>query len=62
MDSEETRRHFLLGGSLAATAGLLASDLQAEEQHAQEHRDDHLDVVTDEVAGGRVRETVETHD
>src|SRR5262245_45218416 len=34
MDSETTRRHFLLGGSMAATAGLLASDLQAEEPHA----------------------------
>jgi FtsP/CotA-like multicopper oxidase with cupredoxin domain len=34
MGSEATRRHFLLGGSLAATAGLLASDLRAEEQHA----------------------------
>ncbi len=34
MDSETTRRHFLLGGSLAATAGLLASDLPAEQPPA----------------------------
>ncbi len=34
MDSETTRRHFLVGGSLVASTGLLASDLSAEEQHA----------------------------
>ncbi len=33
MDSESTRRHFLLGGSLATTAGLMASDGQAEQPH-----------------------------
>jgi hypothetical protein len=34
---------------------------QAEDQHAQEHRRDHLGVVADEVGGGRGREAVEVH-